>query len=56
MSEFEQVLYVYVQGAGDIHLFKVGIFTTKPHSFGPMGLEDLTITKFIIYVDVQVRE
>ena len=35
---------------------EVGISTTKLHSFGPMGLEDLTTTKFIVYGDGQVRE
>ena len=35
---------------------EIGISTTKLHSFGPMGLEDLTTTKFIIYGDGQVRE
>ncbi|HTP65216.1 MAG TPA: glutamate-5-semialdehyde dehydrogenase [Geobacteraceae bacterium] len=34
---------------------EIGISTTKLHSFGPMGLEDLTTTKFIIYGDGQVR-
>jgi glutamate-5-semialdehyde dehydrogenase len=35
---------------------EIGISTTKLHSFGPMGLEDLTTTKFIVYGDGQVRE
>lgn len=35
---------------------EIGISTTKLHSFGPMGLEDLTTTKFIIYGDGQIRE
>lgn len=34
---------------------EIGISTTKLHSFGPMGLEDLTTTKFIVYGDGQVR-
>jgi glutamate-5-semialdehyde dehydrogenase len=34
---------------------EIGISTTKIHSFGPMGLEDLTTRKFIIYGDGQVR-
>lgn len=34
---------------------EIGISTTKLHSFGPMGLEDLTTRKFIIYGDGQVR-
>lgn len=35
---------------------EIGISTTKLHSFGPMGLEDLTTTKFIVYGNGQVRE
>ena len=35
---------------------EIGISTTKLHSFGPMGLVDLTTTKFIVYGDGQVRE
>ncbi|NTW99200.1 MAG: glutamate-5-semialdehyde dehydrogenase [Geobacteraceae bacterium] len=35
---------------------EIGISTTKLHSFGPMGLEDLTTTKFIVYGDGQIRE
>jgi glutamate-5-semialdehyde dehydrogenase len=35
---------------------EIGISTTKLHSFGPMGLEDLATTKFIVYGDGQVRE
>jgi glutamate-5-semialdehyde dehydrogenase len=34
---------------------EIGISTTKLHSFGPMGLEDLTTRKFIIYGDGQTR-
>lgn len=34
---------------------EIGISTTKLHSFGPMGLVDLTTTKFIVYGDGQVR-
>jgi glutamate-5-semialdehyde dehydrogenase len=34
---------------------EIGISTTKLHAFGPMGLEELTITKFIIYGNGQVR-
>ena len=34
---------------------EIGISTTKLHSFGPMGLEDLTTTKFIVYGSGQVR-
>jgi glutamate-5-semialdehyde dehydrogenase len=35
---------------------EIGISTTKLHSFGPMGLEDLTAQKFIVYGDGQVRK
>jgi len=34
---------------------EIGISTTKLHSFGPMGLTDLTTTKFIVYGAGQVR-
>ena len=34
---------------------EIGISTTKLHAFGPMGLEELTTSKFIIYGDGQVR-
>jgi len=34
---------------------EIGISTTKLHAFGPMGVEDLTTTKFIIYGDGQIR-
>ncbi len=34
---------------------EVGISTTKLHSFGPMGLEDLTSRKFVVFGDGQVR-
>jgi len=34
---------------------EIGISTTKLHSFGPMGLTDLTTTKFIVYGQGQVR-
>ncbi len=35
---------------------EIGISTTKLHSFGPMGVEDLTTTKFIIYGNGQIRD
>lgn len=35
---------------------EIGISTTKLHSYGPMGLEELTTRKFIIYGTGQVRE
>lgn len=34
---------------------EIGISTTKLHAFGPMGLEELTTTKFIIYGNGQIR-
>jgi len=34
---------------------EIGISTTKLHAFGPMGLEELTTKKFIIYGNGQVR-
>jgi glutamate-5-semialdehyde dehydrogenase len=34
---------------------EIGISTTKLHSFGPMGLEDLTTRKFIVLGDGQIR-
>lgn len=34
---------------------EIGISTTKLHAFGPMGAEDLTTTKFIVYGSGQVR-
>ncbi len=34
---------------------EIGISTTKIHAFGPMGLEELTTTKFIIYGNGQIR-
>ncbi|MDY6933688.1 MAG: glutamate-5-semialdehyde dehydrogenase [Spirochaetota bacterium] len=35
---------------------EIGISTSKLHAFGPMGLEELTTTKFVVYGDGQVRE
>lgn len=35
---------------------EIGISTSKIHAFGPMGLEELTTTKFIVFGDGQVRE
>ncbi len=34
---------------------EIGISTSKIHAFGPMGLEELTTRKFIVYGDGQVR-
>ncbi|HPR56224.1 MAG TPA: glutamate-5-semialdehyde dehydrogenase [Deltaproteobacteria bacterium] len=35
---------------------EVGISTSKIHSYGPMGIEDLTIQKFICFGDGQIRQ
>jgi glutamate-5-semialdehyde dehydrogenase len=35
---------------------EIGISTTKLHSFGPMGLEDLTTRKFIVLGNGQIRQ
>ena len=35
---------------------EIGISTTKLHSFGPMGLRELTTTKFVVKGTGQVRE
>jgi len=35
---------------------EIGISTTKLHAFGPMGLEELTTTKFVVRGNGQVRE
>ncbi len=35
---------------------EIGINTSKLHAFGPMGLEELTTTKFVVYGQGQVRE
>jgi glutamate-5-semialdehyde dehydrogenase len=34
---------------------EIGISTSKLHAFGPMGLEELTTTKFVVYGDGQIR-
>ncbi len=34
---------------------EIGISTSKLHAFGPMGLEELTTTKFIVFGDGQIR-
>jgi glutamate-5-semialdehyde dehydrogenase len=34
---------------------EMGISTTKLHAFGPMGLDELTVTKFIAFGDGQLR-
>lgn len=35
---------------------EIGISTSKLHAFGPMGLEELTTTKIIVYGEGQIRE
>jgi len=35
---------------------EVGISTSKIHSYGPMGIEDLTIQKFVCFGDGQIRQ
>lgn len=35
---------------------EIGISTSKLHAFGPMGLNELTTTKFIVFGNGQVRE
>jgi glutamate-5-semialdehyde dehydrogenase len=34
---------------------EIGISTTKLHAYGPMGLEELTTEKFVVYGEGQVR-
>jgi glutamate-5-semialdehyde dehydrogenase len=34
---------------------EIGISTTKLHAYGPMGLEELTTTKFIAFGNGQIR-
>ena len=34
---------------------EIGVSTSKLHAFGPMGLNELTTTKFIVFGDGQVR-
>lgn len=34
---------------------EIGVSTTKLHAFGPMGVEDLTTSKFIVYGSGQIR-
>ncbi len=35
---------------------EVGISTSKVHAYGPMGIEDLTIRKFVCFGDGQIRQ
>jgi glutamate-5-semialdehyde dehydrogenase len=34
---------------------EIGISTTKLHAYGPMGAEELTTTKFVVYGEGQIR-
>jgi glutamate-5-semialdehyde dehydrogenase len=34
---------------------EIGISTTRLHAYGPMGLEELTTTKFVVFGDGQTR-
>jgi glutamate-5-semialdehyde dehydrogenase len=35
---------------------EIGISTTKLHAFGPMGLQELTTLKYVVYGNGQIRE
>ena len=35
---------------------EIGISTSKLHAFGPMGVEELTTAKFVVFGEGQVRE
>ena len=35
---------------------EIGISTSKLHAYGPMGVEDLTTSKFIVYGSGQIRQ
>lgn len=35
---------------------EIGISTSKLHAYGPMGVEELTTTKFVVYGEGQIRE
>ena len=34
---------------------EIGISTTRMHAYGPMGIEELTTTKFVVFGDGQIR-
>ncbi len=34
---------------------RIGISTSKLHAYGPMGLRELTTTKFVVYADGHLR-
>jgi glutamate-5-semialdehyde dehydrogenase len=35
---------------------EIGISTSKLHSYGPMGVKELTSTKFVVLGEGQIRE
>jgi glutamate-5-semialdehyde dehydrogenase len=35
---------------------EIGISTSKLHSYGPMGVKELTSTKFVVFGEGQIRE
>jgi glutamate-5-semialdehyde dehydrogenase len=35
---------------------EMGISTSRVHARGPVGVQELTTTKFVVYGDGQVRE
>jgi glutamate-5-semialdehyde dehydrogenase len=35
---------------------EIGISTTRLHAYGPMALEELTVTKFVVFGNGQIRE
>ncbi|MCP4367242.1 MAG: gamma-glutamyl-phosphate reductase, partial [Deltaproteobacteria bacterium] len=35
---------------------EIGISTSKLHAFGPMGVDELTTTKFVVFGNGQIRE
>ncbi len=35
---------------------EIGISTSKLHAYGPMGVEELTTTKFVVYGEGQIRD
>ena len=54
-----QVMFVTLSSAISFiqagRLKPLGISTTKLHAYGPMGVEELTTTKFIVMGDGQIR-
>ena len=37
-------------------MYAIRSYYAKLHSFGPMGLEDLTTRKFVVYGEGQIRQ